>query len=803
MLQVDAEPISFLLTDSRRIAFPASSLFFALGTTRKDGHDFITEVYERGVKCFVVHNDFDTSAFPNANFIFTENTLDALQKLAGWHRSHFTYPVIAITGSNGKTIVKEWLYQLLSPEYNITRSPRSYNSQIGVALSVWQMQPQHQLAIIEAGISRPGEMKRLEEMIRPDIGLLTNIGEAHSNGFSGIAEKIQEKLKLFANAETLLCSADDLHITYALDTHKARIVHWSFLTNAFVKIEAVQSGAMHTVITVLFNDKSFEITIEFTDAASIQNAIACLTVLLYLKIPIETIQERMRQLQPVNMRLQLQPGINNCSLINDSYSFDLNSFSVALDFLMQQHQHEQKTVIISDMPGTSDMQVYHDLAVMLHEKNVQRVIAIGEAWAEGNAVLKQYIDTVEHYFSTDAFMKKFSTNQFRSEAILLKGARVYKFEKIGRLLERKVHETVLEINLTALTHNLKQYQQILQPGVKLMAMVKAFGYGSGAGVANMLQFHKVDYLAVAYADEGVELRKAGIRLPIMVLNVHESAFENLVQFNLEPELFSMQVFKLFDDFLLSQGLQQYPVHIKLDTGMHRLGFEEDELHWLVNQLSGNVRMAVRSVFSHLVASRDAHKKEFTQKQADRFLSWSNMLEKGLQYKFIRHISNTAGVLANSTLQFDMVRLGIGLYGVYPEEITQLQLQTVGTLKTTIAQIRKVKAGQSVGYNQEGLLHRDSVIATIRIGYADGFRRDLSKGIGKVFVHGKIAPVVGIIAMDMAMIDITDVKDVQENDEVEIFGKNISVLDVAQACNTIPYEILTGVSQRVKRIYVEE
>ncbi len=794
--------ITSLLTDSRRLVFPSSTLFFALRTSTRDGHAFIADLYNRGVRNFVVEEQFNTKPFSDAAFILCSDPLNALQRLCRHHRTQFSYPVMAITGSNGKTIVKEWLYQLLQPDFKIVRSPRSYNSQTGVPLSVWQMDESYDLAIFEAGISRVGEMQILQEILQPGIGILTNIGEAHNDGFRDVKEKIREKLRLFSETKVIICNADNEDVMDELKELPGEIFSWSVFGNGSVEI-LIERLPLETNIQVNEGNASFNVQIDFTDDASIQNCITCICVMLYLKYDPAIISERMQQLQQVNMRMQLVPGINNCSVIDDSYSFDIHSLSIALDFLQQQNQHPDKTVILSDIPGTINKDAYGLVVQMLQARNIKRIITVGELWLLYKDLLVNENQALEQFATTDGLIKNFSENSFKNEAVLLKGGRVFRFEKIAALLQRKVHQTVLEINLNALSFNLKFYRQHLKPGVKVMAMVKAFGYGTGAGVANLLQFQKVDYLAVAYTDEGVELRKAGIRLPILVLNVDESAFETLVQYNLEPELFSVNILQSFDDFLNTQGLSEYPVHIKLDTGMHRLGFEKNTLPNLVDIITTGNRMVVVSVFSHFAASGSEQHEAFSLQQVNLLNEWCILLEQQLGYKFLKHISNTAAILRNPGYQFSMVRLGIGLYGVDSSGLHQNQLKTAATLKTTIAQIRKVKAGETVGYNRNGLLKTDSVIATLRIGYADGFPRLLGNGVGRVYLKKTFAPVIGDIAMDMCMIDISGIKHVNDNDEVEIFGEHIPVTELAEKCHTIPYEILTGISHRVKRIYIEE
>lgn len=796
--------VQYLVTDSRRISFPSTSLFIALQTPLRDAHAFIGEVYQRGVRFFMVHQAPDSEAYPDAVFIVVPDTLAAFQQLAARHREQFSYPVIGITGSNGKTIVKEWLFQLLQANYAIVRSPRSYNSQIGVPLSVWQMSQRHNLGIFEAGISQPGEMQALQAIIQPTIGLLTNIGEAHSEGFASMEEKLQQKLLLFAGADILFCNMDDERIQQAVMHSGLSLFTTGHATGNTLQITNTVQTVAATRIEAVYHAVSRAIEIPFTDSASVQNAIACWAVLLYLKISDAEIAVRMKALQPVDMRLQMVQALNGSAVINDSYSFDITSFSIAIEFLQQQQQYQQKTVILSDLPVFTPEETYSVVAHILAQKQVNRIITIGSKWQSLSRLLPASQARIEHYNTTDAFLQQVSVNHFRNEVILLKGARVFAFERIAAMLSQQVHRTVMEINLTALAHNLKQYQQRLQPGTRLMAMVKAFGYGAGsAEVANVMQFHKVDYLAVAYADEGVDLRKAGISLPILVLNVDEAAFDTIVEYNLEPELFSFPILQAFLRFLQHQGVQQYPGHIKLDTGMHRLGFEEKDMPALAEMLQQQQSLMVTSVFSHLASSEDPNDDTFTHLQAERFNRCCAILQEALEYPFIRHLSNSAAIFRLPELQYNMVRLGIGLYGVDSANEHQLSLQTVGTLTTTIAQLRHVKAGETVSYNRRGKITRDSLIATLRIGYADGFSRRLGNGKGKVWVKGQLVPVVGTVCMDMVMVDVTDVPGISENDTVEIFGPHLPVQQVAAWCETIAYEILTGIGQRIRRVYIEE
>jgi Alr-MurF fusion protein len=804
--------IEHLLLDSRKIYSPAASLFFALEGPRRDGHQFIPELYKKGVRHFVVSEKMEVSVYPEANFLFAEDTLVALQQLAAYHRRQFNIPVIGITGSNGKTIVKEWLYQLLHEEYNIVRSPKSYNSQVGVPLSVWQMNEQHTLAIFEAGISEQGEMIRLENIIHPTIGILTNIGEAHSRGFIDGAHKFREKLALFRNSKIVIGREIDFGSQkefIELLGEDLSVLTWGYAEKNNFIIRAVEKGTSHTTITLVFNNREQTITIPFLDDASVENAITCCCTLLHLGVDKSKISERMKNLQPVNMRLEMKKGINHCSVINDSYSADLSSLEIALNFLDQQSAGTKKTVILSDLLQSilPDEELYPGILSGIRKHQVTRLVGIGERISGilQHDILKTGDGlTIELYPSTSDFIKQFRSSQFREETILVKGARVFAFEQIVRLLEQKVHQTVLEINLNAIAHNLKEYQKLLQPSTKVMGMVKAFAYGSGgAEIGGILQYHKVDYLGVAYADEAVELRKAGITIPIMVMNPEENAFEAIVEFNLEPEIYSFELLHSFSVFLEQEGLQQYPVHIEIETGMNRLGFAARDAKKLGGILKATSLFRVQSVFSHLAASEEAQQDEFTFQQLNILQQAADTIQQSLGYSFIRHIANSAAVARHPELQLNMVRLGIGLYGVDSAGTHTLDLQTVATLKSTIAQIKELKAGESVSYNRKGIVKRDSVIATIRIGYADGYPRRLGNDIGKIWVKEKLAPVIGTVCMDMIMIDITGIPGVKEGDEVIVFGPALPVQQLAQWAGTIPYEIMTGVSQRVKRIYFEE
>jgi Alr-MurF fusion protein len=806
LLHNEQAVIEHLLIDSRKLLFPANTLFFAIAGPRRQGVAYVQELYAKGVTNFIVNENFiaDSAQYPNANFIAVTNVLAALQQLAAHHRQQFKHPVIGITGSNGKTVVKEWLHQLLQQDYNIVRSPKSYNSQIGVPLSVWQTTAQHNLAIFEAGISMNGEMQRLQKIIAPTIGVLTNIGEAHSEGFNSMLQKATEKATLFTSASVIIFCKDEAIVEEALHNNLAQKFSWGKSNEATLQIIATQIQPFNTVIKATYQQQKISISIPFTNDAAIKNAITCWCVLLYLQIAQDVIQHRMLQLKPVEMRLELKEGINSCSVINDSYSADLTSLSIALDFLQQQQQHNKRTVIISDIlqSGKSSQQLYQEMADILYQKNINRFIGIGSEICKNEACFAAIKDTT-FFKDTEEFVRLFPTLHFYKETILLKGARVFEFEQISHLLEQKTHQTVLEVNLNAILHNLKAYQQILSPGVKLMAMVKAFSYGSGSfEIANLLQFYKVDYLAVAYADEGVELRKAGITLPIMVMNAEENTFDMLVQYNLEPELFSFGILNAFEKYLQQSAITNYPVHIKLDTGMHRLGFEPTEVEQLANKFTHTSTFKIQTVFSHLAASDSATHDDFTQQQANIFSAACNVLQQNVTYTFLKHIANTSAIHRHTNLQFNLVRLGIGLYGIDANQQMQQRLKNVSTLKTTISQIKKINKGDSVGYSRKGIAEKDSIIATVRIGYADGYPRNLSNGVGYMLVNGKLAPVIGNVCMDMTMLDITNIT-AAEGDDVIVFGEGLSVTQLAQWANTIPYEILTGISQRVKRVYYEE
>lgn len=838
----EGEPlgISHLLADSRKLIYPGATMFVSLVTPQRDGHQFIPQLYERGVRAFLVSHPPETRAYPGASFIQVPDTLAAFQTLAAFHRRKFDIPVVGITGSNGKTVVKEWLYQLLEKNYDIVRSPKSYNSQTGVPLSVWQMAPNHTLALFEAGISRPGEMTQLEKIIQPTAGIFTNIGDAHNEGFLNILQKIREKLVLFTGAQVLIYCKDypELHECVlqfhglmrrkdSSDEKPLSLFTWSYKTEANLRITAtlkpedMASGQSQgdqdngfTRIEAVYQERPIYIRIPFSDQGSIENAIHCWCLMLWLELPDEVIIQRMEQLSRVAMRLELKAAIGDCSLINDSYNSDLGSLSIALDFLAQQKQHPRRTLILSDMlqSGRSDQELYQDVAGLLEQKGVSRLIGIGRNISrEKDIFLKISSLSCQFFPSTEDFIQHFLSTgndgtqvSFQDETILLKGARIFEFERISRLLEQKTHQTVLEINLNALAHNLKTYQARLAPGVRTMAMVKAFSYGSGSyEVAGVLQFHQVDYLAVAYADEGIALRQKGIALPIMVMNPEPGTFNAIIQWNLEPEIYAPGLLSSFEAELKQAGRRDYPIHLKLDTGMHRLGFSDQDIPSLVSHLKGNGFLKVISVFSHLAASGDPAMEDFTMEQASRFERMSAALAGALPYPVLRHLANSAAIGRYPGLQYDMVRLGIGLYGIDETGLLSDSLETVSTLKTTISQLRKVAPGETVGYGRMGRVSQQKTIATVAVGYADGYLRTLGNGKGHMLLHGKLVPVIGNVCMDMVMLDVTGIPEAAEGDPVIVFGENPSLPEVAGWAGTIPYEIMAGMSGRVKRIYVQE
>lgn len=803
------QPIRHLLTDSRRLSFPEETCFFALKSERNDGHLFINDLIKSGVRCFVVSRQSDLPLHHELlDFILVENTLKALQQLGSFHRQQFQIPVIGITGSNGKTIVKEWLTTLLSNHQRIVNNPQSYNSQIGVPLSVWQLETQHELAVFEAGISRPGEMELLQKIIQPDIGIFTNIGPAHASGFSGNEQKIDEKLKLFTDSKVLIFCSDHQEIKERIDAatfkNDMQCISWGKSENNILQLIGMDQQQTDTTISARIGGVVYTIKIPFIDAASVENAMHCWTVCSYLGLDQHLIAKGMAQLSPVAMRLELREGINHSTLINDFYNSDLHSFAVALDFLQQQQQHPSKTIILSDIleSGLDEESLYTSIAKMLQLKPVDQLVCVGPALLR-NAGLFGFI-SARFYEKTEDLLFQFDAGFFAHSTVLLKGARRFGFERISTMLQQKAHETVLEIRLNNLIHNINYYRALLPSATKLMMMVKAFSYGSGSfEIASALQFHHVDYLAVAYADEGIELRKAGIKLPIMVMSPEEESFPLILQHQLEPEIFSFRVLEQLENALLhfdDDGAAVH-IHIKIDTGMRRLGFEPDELPQLIDRIAANKRLKLKSVFSHLAASDNPLHDSFTNEQIIRFDAACLHLKNKLG-DFDRHILNSAGIVRFPQAHYEMVRLGIGAYGIASTEADRNNLENVLALKSTIIQIKNVGAGESVGYNRSSKLDRNGVIGVVPIGYADGLPRALSNGKASLYVRGQAAPIIGAVCMDMCMIDLTGLT-AKEGDEVVIFDANYSIERLAEASNTIAYELLTRISRRVKRVYIQE
>ncbi|GAA4131698.1 bifunctional UDP-N-acetylmuramoyl-tripeptide:D-alanyl-D-alanine ligase/alanine racemase [Sphingobacterium kyonggiense] len=789
------QQISELVYDSRKVSLPEESLFFALTATR-DGHDFIPDAYSKGIRSFVVNHITPFLAEKeDVNILIVKDSLLAMQELAKYHRTQFPNPIIGITGSNGKSIVKAWLTQMLSPDKKVYQSPKSYNSQLGVALSLWNLQASYDLAIIEAGISEPGEMDNLEEMVQPNIGILTNIGIAHAQHFENKKAKLEEKLKLFKRTELVIASSK--YISKEELPAQASWTSWGVEETDSIQILQQEVQGNQSLLKLNINKEVVDFIIPFTDEASIENVLSCISLLIYLDYSISIIQDRILALKPLEMRLQLKKGIANSSIIDDSYSNDLASLKISLNFLQQQNQHQKRTLILSDMDGLKENnKLQHKLVDLLNTQALDRLVWVGEKYAFLEDI---HIKEKNLYPDTSSFIKDLSNLVFENESILVKGARIYQFEQIVERLGLRSHGTVLDINLNALTNNLMVYRSLIPPHVKLMTMVKAFSYGSGSfEVANLLQFSKVDYLTVAFADEGVDLRMAGISLPIMVLSPDADTFESLIKYNLEPEVYSMRFLKEFLLFLQDRNIQDYKIHLKLDTGMHRLGFFPEEIPEVVDVLKKQNLVRVQSFFTHLVASGDPNQDDFTKYQINTYSEAAQILREGLGYSFIRHVANTSGIVRWPEAHFDMVRLGIGLYGVDMDRKLE-NLEQVSTLRTTVTQLKDLKAGETVGYDRKGVLLRDSKIATVKIGYADGYNRRFGMGVGKMEIHGQQTATVGSICMDMCMLDVTGLE-VREGDEVIVFP---NVMQAAKDVGTIPYELLVNISGRVKRVYYYE
>ena len=799
--------VRWLLTDSRSLCFPEQTLFFALRSQRNDGHRYIEELYQRGVRAFVVEQVSETQ-HEDANYLKVSSTLAALQRLAERHRDEFDIPIVGITGSNGKTMVKEWLYQLLLPSQKIVRSPRSYNSQIGVPLSVWLLNEQTEVGIFEAGISQPGEMMALHDIIQPTIGVLTCLSNAHQENFRSMEEKCLEKLELMHDTQAMVYPSDDNTVSRCIRRmhYGGEKIGWSHTDQqAPMYVKETQRTENSTSVSYIYKGTEGAYTIPFIDDASTEDSIICATIALYLGLTTDELADRMPSLEPIAMRLEVKEGQRGCTLINDSYNSDINSLDIALDF-MQRRSAGSYTLVLSDIfqSGMTDENLYAEVNTLCTKRGIQKLIGIGpHICAQASAFLvgeKYFFTTTEDFLASTVF------HQLHDEVILLKGARSFGFEHITEMLEQKVHETILEVNLGAVVDNLNYYRSFLRPETKMVCMVKADAYGAGAvEVAKTLQDHRVDYLAVAVADEGVALRRAGITANIMIMNPEMTAFKTMFDYDLEPEVYSFRLLDALIKAARKEGITGWPVHIKLDTGMHRLGFnvvkeERDEIDELIDRLKHQQAVIPRSVFSHFVGSDSDTFDDFSARQFQLFDEGSRRLQAAFSHKILRHMDNSAGIEHFPDRQMDMCRLGLGLYGVNPRnnEI----IHTVSILKTTILQLRHVKAGDSIGYSRRTILERDSVIGAIPIGYADGLNRHLGNRHGYCLVNGQKAEYVGNICMDVAMIDVTGI-DCHEGDMVEIFGRNLPVTVLSDTIDTIPYEVLTGVSNRVKRVYFQD
>lgn len=808
--------VSWILTDSRSLFFPQQSIFFALQGTHDSGEKYVSQLYEKGVCNFVVTTPpADIENYSNANFLVVSNTLAALQKLAAWHRSSFQIPVVGITGSNGKTIVKEWLYHILENKYRITRSPRSYNSQIGVPLSVWRINQETELALIEAGISKPGEMDELWQIVKPNIGVITNIGEAHQENFSSLQEKCLEKLKLFRECDILIYNADNELLQECVNRSvvTAREIAWSrnnpekplFIYKETVDIE-------HGSTTIRYKYLGFDsyYTIPFTDQASIDNSLQVLAVSLYLMVSPDDIRQRMATLESVAMRLEIKEGKNGNTIINDTYNSDLTSLGIALDYMFRLPQKEESpkyTLILSDVlqTGMSARALYKKVDQLINVKSasnghgITRFIGIGPNISQFNNYIT--IPNARFFNNTEEFLCSGELKKMQQETILLKGARRYEFDHITECLEQKVHETILEVNMQALAENLNWYRNKLKTGTRIVCMVKADAYGVGAiDIAKKLQECRVNYMAVAVADEGRDLRKAGITSNIMIMNPESTSYKTMIDNKLEPEIYSFKVLNEIIKAAQHEGVTRFPIHIKFDTGMHRLGFQKDDIEQLVYILTHQSSVMPISVFSHFAGSDSPAFDDFTHQQAQLFTEMADMFQASFKHKILRHICNSAGIERFPEYHFDMVRLGLGLYGIDP--IDNRTLSTVATLKTRILQIRHLKSTETVGYSRKGTLKKASTIAAIPIGYADGLNRHLGNRNCYCLVNGQKAEYVGNICMDVALIDVTDVS-CNEGDVVEIFGPNLPVTVLSDKLGTIPYEVLTCISPRVKRVYYSE
>ncbi len=798
---------SAIAIDTRTITHAEGTLFVAIRGAQHDGHAFLKEAYRAGVRMFILEdptplNEVLENPEDKPGVVVVDNSLNALQTLAAAHRQQFFYPVVGITGSNGKTIVKEWATHIIDTQLSTIRSPRSYNSQVGVPLSVLLMEHVHQVGIFEAGISQPDEMKRLKKILEPNVGVLTNLGKAHEENFASSNEKLQEKLALFSDVDMLIYCQDQEEVNQqvAESFPEERLMAWSMVDSSADVFYQIKKDGEKAVCQASFYGNSFAFTLPFTSQALVEDALHAITLAAALNISAEVIRKNAACLPQIAMRLEMVQGIHDCTLINDTYNSDLNSLAIALNLLVQQKQHETKTLILSDIlqSGVPDETLYKQVADWLKEYDVQKFIGVGPRITKYH---KLFPNNSLFYTSTEKFLQEVHPTHFREEAVLLKGSRQFHFEDIARYLQERIHETALEVNLNNLVHNLNHFRNLLDDRVKLMVMVKAFSYGSGSyEIANVLQYHRVDYLGVAFVDEGITLRQSGIHLPIVVMNPEPSAFQSMIDHGLEPELYNFFTLDLFREVVRYNGLEKYPVHLKMDSGMHRLGFQEEQMPALCHLLANQHEIKVESTFSHLAASDESRHDQFTRKQINTFTRMAEAIEEAVGYRPMRHIVNSAGIERFPHAHFDMVRLGIGLYGMSPEN--QEALKAVSRLRSFVLQVKDVKKGATIGYGRVGKARENMKIAIIPVGYADGFRRSFSNGEGRVYINGSFCPVVGNVCMDMTMVDITGLS-VKEGEEVELFGEHLSVMEWAEKLDTIPYEVFTSVPPRVRRIYLQE
>lgn len=799
--------IEILLIDSRSLTFPKTSLFFAIPTRENDGHRYVKELYDRGVRNFVVNRRPEEMAgIEDAEFLIVPDTVEALRKVS---RTLPPRPdcTVAITGSHGKTTLKEWLFQLLEPLAGVSRSPRSYNSRIGVPLSLWEINDDTEIAIIEAGVSCEGEMQPLAELIDPDVVIITDIGPEHDAGFTSRESKAAEKALLARGprVKTVIYDADIELVARSLkDVEAHRFTVSSESKDADVVITAtVPTSDGKTILEYCFKGKNYSLILPFAGAACVANARLALAFMLQAGYKPDIVADRFATLHPIATRLNVSEGVNGCSLIYDSYTSDYGSLLPAIDFLKRRVVVGNDTVLIlSDLRHESrGRDAYSDIARLVKAAGIDRFIGVGP---ELTAHQHLFPDSSRFFPSTDALLDSLSPSDFLCCSILLKGAPEYGFDRIFEMLEARKHETVLEVNLDAVVKNYNYFRSFLPPATGLIAMVKASGYGAGSfEIARTMQAQGASYLAVAVLDEGMELRRGGITMPIIVMNPKVVNYRSMFAYQLEPEVYSLEMLRDVIREAEKNDVSRYPVHIKLDTGMHRTGFTEEELPAVMDMINAQTHIDIRSVFSHLATADALDMDEYTLAQFDRFERYTQYMLSRSGKPFLRHILNSAGIIRFPQYHYDLCRLGIGLYGLntLPPEIEK-PLATVSTLRTVIINLRHWSKGECIGYGRRGQLLRDSDIATIPIGYADGMNRHFGNGAIKVLVNGKEAPTIGNICMDACMIDVTGIE-CAVGDSVEIFGPNLSIQRLADLLGTIPYEIATSVSPRVKRIYYRE